>query len=261
MESLPAIVALSRKTESIRASLGLPFRRAVISYPKSGRTWLRVMLDELGVGARYTHAGAGHNARRPISELTVDHKFKRGVLLLRDPRDTVVSGFHQATKRILRCDGAISDFIRDPCHGIEKCARFNLMWHERARSANNMLITSYEALHRDAVGELRRITDFFGQRQSQARIEETVQRNSFEHMQRREGDGSYLRYGNILKPGNPRDINSYKVRRGKIGGYRDELSASDIDYCDSLLERLGYFEQVTEQPPSNGTASRSPQNS
>jgi len=96
---------------------------------------------------------------------------------------------------------------------------------------------------------------------SQTLIEETVQRNSFERMQRRERDGSYLRYKNRLKPGDPRDINSYKVRRGKVGGYQDELSDSDIEYCNSVLDRLDYFHLIADQTPSSGTKSPAPQNS
>jgi len=263
MHLLPSIAVLWRKR--IRASLGLPHPRVVISFPKSGRTWLRVMLDELGIPALYTHAGAGHGSAKLLSELNIDLKFRRGVLLLRDPRDTAVSGFHQATKRFHHAtklkqpyNEIISAFIRDPRHGIEKCAGFNLMWRERARAADNMLITSYEAMHRDAAAELSRITDFFGRRQSNALIEETVRKNSFEQMQRRERDGSYLRYKNRLKPGDRLDINSYKVRRGKVGGYQDELSDSDIEYCNRVLDRLGYFQLISDRHPSSVTDNSSP---
>jgi hypothetical protein len=242
----------------IWASLGLPHPRAVISFPKSGRTWLRVMLDELGIPALYTHAGADHRHAKLLSELNTDLKFRRGVLLLRDPRDTVVCGFHHTTKRLHRYDGTISDFFRDPRHGIEKCAKFNLMWREHARGADNMMIASYEAMHRDAAAELRRITDFFGRRRSNALIEETVQKNSFDRMQSRERDGSYLGYKDRLKPGDPRDIDSYNVRRGKVGGYRTELADSDIDYCNSVLDRLDYFRHITDRHPSSVTDNPSP---
>jgi len=132
------------------------------------------MLDELGIPALYTHTGADRPAKL-LSELTTDLKFRRGVLLLRDPRDTVVSSFHHATKRFRNATKRkqpyyeiVSAFIRDPRYGIERCAGFNLMWYERACGVDNMLITSYEAMHRDAAAELSRITDLFGRRRSNA---------------------------------------------------------------------------------------------
>ena len=45
-----AIFFLNKKSED----LGV-----VVSFPKSGRTWLRVMLDKLNLPMRYTHAVSG----------------------------------------------------------------------------------------------------------------------------------------------------------------------------------------------------------
>jgi hypothetical protein len=47
------------------------------------------------------------------------------------------------------------------------------------------------------------------------------------------------RFGSkTLQPGDYSDPDSYKVRRGKIGGYRDYLSAADLEYIDCCCERL-----------------------
>jgi len=48
---------------------------------------------------------------------------------------------------------------------------------------------------------------------------------------------------------------------GQVGGYQEELSDSDIEYCNSVLDRLDYFHHVTDQTPSSGTKSPAPQNS
>ena len=52
-------------------------RGLMVSFPKSGRTWVRVMLDSVNCKLRYTHDG---------SDLPL-------LFLHRDPRDTAVSGF------------------------------------------------------------------------------------------------------------------------------------------------------------------------
>ena len=97
----------------------------IVSFPKAGRTWLRMMLDELELPVAHTHAGA-KRAELPERTAFVD---KRVVLLIRDPRDTVVSAYHQETKRVdQKYPGSISDFIRDPRMGIERIIEFNLAW-------------------------------------------------------------------------------------------------------------------------------------
>lgn len=41
---------------------------------------------------------------------------------------------------------------------------------------------------------------------------------------------------NRLRPGDPEDLESYKTRRGKVGGYRDCLSPASIDWIDRKIE-------------------------
>jgi hypothetical protein len=48
----------------------------------------------------------------------------------------------------------------------------------------------------------------------------------------------------ILHPGDVLDPESFKVRRGKVGGYREYLSAADQEYAANALReiesRFGY---------------------
>ena len=75
----------------------------VLSYPKSGRTWLRAMLDELGIGVDYDHADANtlYHPTEPFEIGRVDagrYGDKRVVFLQRDPRDVLVSSYFEATR-------------------------------------------------------------------------------------------------------------------------------------------------------------------
>jgi hypothetical protein len=66
---------------------------AVISYQKSGRTWLRFMLEHTGVRIMYDHAGAKNRLALPFEDIAQrvwDWDDWRVVFLFRDPRDTVV---------------------------------------------------------------------------------------------------------------------------------------------------------------------------
>jgi hypothetical protein len=58
-------------------------------------------------------------------------------------------------------------------------------------------------------------------------------------MQKLESNGSFQTA--ILAPSDPTDKNSYKVRKGKIGGYKDELSNLDIEYVESATKKLDHY--------------------
>ena len=59
-------------------------------------------------------------------------------------------------------------------------------------------------------------------------------------MQSRERAGAYAeRFGDRFGAVDENDPDAYKVRKGKVGGYQDELSPVDVEYCNRVLERLG----------------------
>jgi hypothetical protein len=73
-------------------------------------------------------------------------------------------------------------------------------------------------------------------------LQEALEFSRFENMQKLEAAGAFD--SNILHPGDVRDPESFKVRRGKIGGYREYLSAEDqrfaADAMNELDHRFGY---------------------
>ena len=58
---------------------------------------------------------------------------------------------------------------------------------------------------------------------------EALEFSRFENMQKLEAAGAFD--SNILHPGDVRDPESFKVRRGKVGGYREYLSADDQQFA------------------------------
>jgi hypothetical protein len=83
------------------------------------------------------------------------------------------------------------------------------------------------------------IIAFFGAEVDHARIHHVVADSTFERMQEKEKAGEYASvYGKILSPADPEQPDSFKVRKGVVGGYVDELSDDDIAYCDQIVERL-----------------------
>ena len=64
----------------------------VVSWPKSGRTWLRYMLDQLGIHLEYSH-------QRETAPFPQAWRRKRLILLHRDPRDATLSHWFAVTRR------------------------------------------------------------------------------------------------------------------------------------------------------------------
>jgi hypothetical protein len=65
---------------------------------------------------------------------------------------------------------------------------------------------------------------------------EALDFSRFENMQKLEAAGAFD--SKILQPGDVRDLESFKVRRGKVGGYREYLSAEDQKYAAEALSKL-----------------------
>lgn len=221
----------------------------VLSFPKAGRTWLRVMLDELGISAEYTHFGAGVARALPFEALRANPLWcarRPSLLLVRDPRDTLVSSYFQATKRRGVYSGELSAFARDPRFGIEKIVRWNLMWAELGVPRERFVLLEYEALHGDAHAALAAAARFFGAEPSEADLERALAAGRIDVMRAREQSGAYQeKYQRRLAPGDPADPESFKVRRGKVGGFREQLDAADVALCQQVLRAHEYWSRLT----------------
>jgi len=256
---------LGRRYEDFRKSLDTRARSrrgvVLISYPKSGRTWMRFMLDAAGVCIRYDHAGSENRLALPFEEIggrITDWRDWRVVFMHRDPRDTVVSCYFQATRRVKEkyaYRGRIADFIRDPRYGIEKIARFNLHWLESAGEFRDYTALSYECLHAKTELELARIIRFStGREPGKPVLDRLVSKGRFDNMRAVEvRKGGRIDEGTRLGGGRGGDDDCLKTRRGKVGGWTDYFDAEDIAWMEGVLERLNYWERISV-PPGPETA-------
>ena len=210
-----------------------PGEPIVISYPKSGRTWLRYMLAELGVSAAYTH-GPKEGLRIDVERMLRN----RVVHLRRDPRDTVVSAWFHETSRKKRFDGSLEEFLRHPHFGIGAVCAFNDDWLRLAGEPNLLLVT-YEDLHRDPAGQLTRVAAHLtGSEPDPAAVAAAVQAGQFPRMRAEELSGrGQERFGDSLTPGDRADPSTFKTRRGVVGGWRDYFDRDDAEYAAAVMSR------------------------
>jgi Sulfotransferase domain len=226
-------------------------RLQVISFPKAGRTWLRVMLDDLNIDAVYTHDGSGYEDHASIEMLNPDKaKYAAAsvLLIVRDPRDIVVSGYFQVVRRLqlkIAASMSMATFVRSKRYGIEKVIHFYLQWFAAAPRISRVAIMQYEDLRTSTARTLLAVARFAGLEATPAVTAKIASSRSFTNMREREANGNFAaRYGDALVPNDPSDPQSYKVRRGVVGGYVDYLSRKDIDYCDRVIDNADFFCQL-----------------
>lgn len=212
-----------------------------ISYPKSGRSWVRFALTALGHGQdiAFHHDGFEFNDGS-LPAHNFDPQLRRiqygapcyVVYLARDPRDIMVSLYHQVTGRFrdfFDYRGTISDFIRDDYFGAHNLRRFQDMWNGLCEEGLALRV-SYEDCHDDFAAVLASICDHYGFVHSPAEITTAVEFARFDNMQRIEQSGEF--HEPWLRPRN----GSPKVRQGKVGGHLRELSPPDIAWLDSMFD-------------------------
>ncbi|WP_221558176.1 sulfotransferase domain-containing protein [Qipengyuania qiaonensis] len=233
----------------------------VLSYPKSGRTWLRTMLGSM-VCSQYglkidnpmelqhfwklssdipnigfTHDDSpnlkfGHEVDKDKSR----YRNKRVLLLTRDPRDVLVSYYFDAKNRMKVIDCDISTYIHREKGSIDAIVAFYNSWAEARFVPRDFLWVSYEDMHSDPRQVLLSTAGFFGLPAPDGTLlEETVEKASFRNMRKAELHDSFGH--ERLRPADPQNPESFKVRRGKVGGFVDYLSSEDIAYIDAYIDR------------------------
>jgi hypothetical protein len=236
----------------------------LVSFPKSGRTWLRLLIgkvlcDHLALPRDriFDTAGLTRAAALPALEPTHDHssilfglkydempaagdlfRDTKVLFLARDIRDLMVSCYFQATRRLGRYSGSIAEFIRSDLYGARKAITFYNQWHAEQDKPEDFLLLRYENLHSDTLGQLERAFTFLGLVNPDRRcFEEAIEFSRFDRMKKLERQGAFG--DSPLLPGNPKDPESYKARRGVVGGYHDYLALADIEYIEDLVREIG----------------------
>lgn len=242
----------------------------IVSFGKSGRTWLRVLIW------RYLAKKNGfaadsisefdefrlNNPNVPVLFFTHDNYLKdyaghdrkaelygksRVVLMVRDPRDTAVSQFFQWKHRIVPRKKVINDypleevdlhgFITGEQSGIPKIIDFMNGWAREIDRMPNLMVVKYEDLRADTKGQLSRVLAFFGQNPTDAELEDAVTFASIDNMRRMELENAKKATAHrSLKPADANDPSSFKVRRAKVGGWRDYVTEEQSDAIDRMVK-------------------------
>ena len=245
----------------------------LMSWGKSGRTWLRVMLsrayqlrgglpsnelldfdnfrkqDKALPAVFFTH----NNYLRDYTgnwESKQHFQGKRIVLLVRDPRDVAVSQFFQwqyrmrPNKKFINdypphgADIDVWDFVQDRDAGVPRIVDYFNGWARAIPELKDVLVVRYEDMRADPAAVLRRIFDFTGDGISDLQISEAVEFAAYENMKRMEREQHFKGSGARVKPGDEKNPQSFKVRKAKVGGYRDHFTDKQCAALDAMVAEL-----------------------
>jgi hypothetical protein len=236
-----------------------------VQHPKSGSTWMRVMLSRL-YQAKYGLPEAAipeiqrfHAVDARIPRIFLTHydfindragdgiglSEKKIVFLSRHPCDVAVSLYFHVAKHARRdrkifnnwpLDAermSMFDFVMDAGSGVPEIVEFLNRWERGLSAMTNAMRIRYEDMRAQPVDRLMSVVAFIGAPFSRADVEEAVGYASFDKLKDMERRNAFN--SRRLSPGDPGDSDSFKVRRGKVGGYRDYFKPDEIAALDGYL--------------------------
>ncbi|HEX7034897.1 MAG TPA: sulfotransferase domain-containing protein [Pseudomonadales bacterium] len=174
----------------------------------------------------------------------------RYIVSIRDPKDALVSayrfmeGWFIAPGTVSIADFARAGYLGGP-EGRSYWAHLASWWQVRHDPA--VLLLSYEQMHRDPEGTIRRVARHCGIALDDELLAITRRHSSLEFMlaHKNKFDDLRMRMLSEARCGLPPGSDSAKVRLGRVGSHRDELpdeirAAMDARWKEQITARFGY---------------------
>lgn len=244
----------------------------LVSYPKSGNTWVRFLLANLlypneTVGFANINRllpAPGVSSRRFLNSLPrprilkshepFDVRFRKVIYLVRDPRDVAVSEYHfDLKKRYIEPDVTLEQFVGRFIAGTT--SDYGSWWEHAAswiatRQGNpRFLLVRYEDLLGNSIPELAKVAKFLGIQADQQRLQTAIDRSAADRMRKLEQQQSDKWTGTK----NTRKEIPF-VRSASAGGWKNALPGQSAEAIEAawypLMNLLGYELSNPELDPS-----------
>jgi len=230
----------------------------LLSLTNCGRTWLRVIVGramqlhclsikdlhrcvEQDINLhdlyRFSEINPTLPAIKPMHEkygqFGNSYDQQKVILLVRDPRDALVSRYHQHQAELPFPD--LESYITS---GLDLAAyiQFYNDWQRYRDVAKDFLLIRYEDMKASIFDEMCRVFVFLGLPVTSDEVHQAIDYASFKNMRKMELEGSPQVRTNVLLSRDIDQPESFKVRKGSVGGYRTELSAEAIALLDTAVQ-------------------------
>ena len=222
----------------------------IVSRPCCGRTWLRVMiglvmkevskfnLDNVNPQTLFYL----HQLDPSLPSIKATHQpfqgkdsylSQRVLLLVRDPRDALLSN---TTKKIKRSEKLVEEnfgYIFQNNNYFNKTIEFYNVWAEHRTTPKSLMMLRYEDLVENTHQELKRVCNFMGLDASDSIVTSAITNSTFDRMHKF-------------------DNRNFKFRSGKTKDFTTELSQEDLDWVEKqcILNPLNPFYGYTYKESS-----------
>ena len=157
------------------------------------------------------------------------------ILLVRDPRDVIVSFYYQKAHRQpwhstfrpwMKYDtelkGSIDEFVHHPVYGFKRIISAMNVW------VDIPFRITYEDMHHDIRKEMRRFLSYMEVKDlDEDRFEKAIKESSFDSMRVAEDERT--------KDYPPGTEEARKIRKGKVGSHKHELSQESNRFIDEYI--------------------------
>jgi hypothetical protein len=230
-----------------------------ISYPKSGRTWVRFMVDAYkaqfyGVEVRnvfkverklrlkhhveWTHL-AGHQ-RNPYFAMIPQNlellERTHCVFMIRNFHATLASAWYQVTERLGLSLEDTDSFLQGTQFGVMHIISFYNAWIELEKRIPQVAYISYSNLKDETRSEFTKVLKALDLPIDESLVESTLKMSSFDQMKQLALSEEYV--GTPLAPTDATRPESAKVRSATSRGYKGVFSEEQIGFINEMVDRF-----------------------
>jgi hypothetical protein len=234
----------------------------LVSFPKSGNTWMRFLLGNyltkglLEFQNVNSYIPEVHIHPERVNDVITEPRIIKShfeyvkeyttvIYIARDIRDVAISKFHHLQMvDVIPETTTLHNYLQS---SFDKANQYGSKWHTHVFSwlrdnfPQRLLLLKYEDILVNPELELKKALVFMGLSLDEALLNLSIERSSFKSMRKKEEESPINTQELVAKAPLP---NKYFVREGKTGSWRNEMNTIEKDLFWNIygeaLQFLGY---------------------
>ena len=120
--------------------------------------------------------------------------------------------------------------------GLNHIIDFMNNWARELPHIKELLVVRYEDLRANPEQEMERIVEFLNLEAIPEYLADTAEFASVENLRKKEQENYFWRSGSRVQAKDVNDPNTYKVRKAKVGGYRDYFDDNQVTELVAMVD-------------------------